>query len=287
MFTRCLVVCAVALLRGGRRPRRRRLFHRLGARPEGRGAPLGRRAGASGGSKSSLAPGAVTYWRDPGDSGAPPSFDFSGSVNLARAEPEFPAPTRIAEPDGSEAFGYETGVVFPIAVEALDPSKPVRLAVKRDLCGVRETLPSRQGGLDPDAAPKRLARPTPPRSKRRAPRPRARVDLARARRRAGVVDAGDWRLCLPAEPGPARDLFLETPPGWWLSTKAQRKRRRARLLRHRIAREAGGRRLARERARDDHRRRGRPRRHAAFCRRSLEPARRSAIDWRFDQEDEP
>ncbi len=57
-----------------------------------------------------LAPGAITYWRDPGDSGAPPSFDFSRSVNLARAEPEFPAPERIAEPDGSEAFGYEQGV---------------------------------------------------------------------------------------------------------------------------------------------------------------------------------
>ena len=34
------------------------------------------------------------------------------------------------------------------------------------------------------------------------------------------VDARDWRLCLPAEPGPARDLFLEAPSGWWLSTKA-------------------------------------------------------------------
>ncbi len=37
------------------------------------------------------------------------------------------------------------------------------------------------------------------------------------------LDADDWRLCLPAEPGPARDLFLETPPGWWLSTKPEPK----------------------------------------------------------------
>ena len=48
-----------------------------------------------------LAPGAITYWRNPGDSGAPPRFDFGGSLNLARAEPSFPAPKRIAEPDGS------------------------------------------------------------------------------------------------------------------------------------------------------------------------------------------
>jgi hypothetical protein len=36
------------------------------------------------------------------------------------------------------------------------------------------------------------------------------------------LDADDWRLCLPAEPGPARDLFLEAPSGWWLSTRAER-----------------------------------------------------------------
>src|SRR5205807_4093373 len=58
-----------------------------------------------------LAPGAVTYWRDPGDAGAPPTFDFSGSDNVAKVEPVFPAPNRLAESDGSESFGYESGVV--------------------------------------------------------------------------------------------------------------------------------------------------------------------------------
>src|SRR5271169_5297884 len=77
-----------------------------------------------------LAPGAITYWRDPGESGVPPTFDFSGSVNLARAEVGFPAPKRIAEPDGSEAFGYSEGVVFPLLIEAKDRSQPVMLALK-------------------------------------------------------------------------------------------------------------------------------------------------------------
>src|ERR1700758_5857827 len=31
-----------------------------------------------------LAPRAVTYWRDPGDAGVPPTFDFAGSENLAK-----------------------------------------------------------------------------------------------------------------------------------------------------------------------------------------------------------
>ena len=33
-----------------------------------------------------LAPGAITYWRDPGDAGVPPTFDFSRSTNVASAE---------------------------------------------------------------------------------------------------------------------------------------------------------------------------------------------------------
>ena len=60
-----------------------------------------------------LAPGAITYWRDPGDAGLPPTLDFSVSDNVASVEPEFPAPKRIKEADGGEAFGYDGNVVFP------------------------------------------------------------------------------------------------------------------------------------------------------------------------------
>lgn len=167
-----------------------------------------------------LAPGAITYWRDPGESGAPPTFDFSGSVNLARAETTYPAPDRIAEPDGSEAFGYRSGVVFPIAIEPSDPAKPVTLAVKatyavcEKIClpakaNLTLTLPG--SGATPFAAPIAAARAL-------APRPVAWNALGGEITAGG---AGGWRLCLPAEPGPARDLFIEAPSGWWLSTKAE------------------------------------------------------------------
>ena len=33
-----------------------------------------------------MEPGWKTYWRNPGDSGVPPSFDFKGSTNLKQAE---------------------------------------------------------------------------------------------------------------------------------------------------------------------------------------------------------
>ena len=71
-----------------------------------------------------LAPGAITYWRDPGESGVPPTFDFAGSDNVASVESVFPEPKRIAEADGSEAFGYAGDVVFPLRVDPATRRSP-------------------------------------------------------------------------------------------------------------------------------------------------------------------
>jgi DsbC/DsbD-like thiol-disulfide interchange protein len=176
-------------------------------------------AGAPGeaGVEIRLAPGAVTYWRDPGDSGAPPRFDFAGSRNLARAEPAYPAPSRIVEADGSQAFGYQDKVVFPIAVVAADASKPVELALQFDyavcekLCipakaTLKLTLPST--GASPYAATLAAARAEAPHA----------TDLAALGGELTALGAGAWRLCAPAEPGARRDLFIEAPDGWWLTT---------------------------------------------------------------------
>ena len=167
-----------------------------------------------------LAPGAITYWRDPGESGVPPTFDFAGSVNLARAEVRFPAPRRIAEPDGSEAFGYSEGVVFPILVQAKNPAQPVTLALNANyavcekIClparaALSLTLPA--GAPTPFAADIEDARANVPRH----------VDAAAVGVEITALDARNWTLCLPASTGPARDLFVEPPAGWWLEARAQ------------------------------------------------------------------
>ncbi len=75
-----------------------------------------------------LDPHFITYWRDPGDAGVPPSFDVAASTNLKSAEVRYPAPERLDEA-GTVAFGYSHDVVFPIAVTPLDPARPVTLAV--------------------------------------------------------------------------------------------------------------------------------------------------------------
>ncbi len=69
----------------------------------------------------------ITYWRDPGDAGAPPTFDFSGSANLKAVQVHFPAPRRIAESDGGVAFGYDRDVLLPVALTPIDAAKPIRL----------------------------------------------------------------------------------------------------------------------------------------------------------------
>jgi hypothetical protein len=167
-----------------------------------------------------LAPGAITYWRNPGDAGAPPDFDFSGSVNLAHAEVQYPAPKRIAEPDGSEAFGYDNDVVFAIDVEAADRSKPVRLTVKASYAVCEKIcLPARanlaltlpESGATAYAAPIGAASALTPKI----------VDWGALGGEILALDASNWRLCLPASSGPARDLFLEAPSGWWFSGKAE------------------------------------------------------------------
>lgn len=78
-----------------------------------------------------LDPGWKTYWRSPGDAGLPPSFNWNSSDNLKSAQVLWPAPQRYPDPYGA-SIGYHDEVVFPVAIEADDPQKPVKLSVSFD-----------------------------------------------------------------------------------------------------------------------------------------------------------
>ncbi len=82
-----------------------------------------------------LAAGWKTYWRYPGDSGVPPSFDFAKSENLKSVKLSWPAPEKMVDADGV-IIGYRNNVLFPLAVEPRDPAKPVilRLALDYAIC---------------------------------------------------------------------------------------------------------------------------------------------------------
>ena len=63
-----------------------------------------------------LAEGWKTYWRTPGDAGVPPSFDWTGSTNVAKIEVRYPAPSRLDEP-AALTIGYKNSVIFPVEVK--------------------------------------------------------------------------------------------------------------------------------------------------------------------------
>jgi DsbC/DsbD-like thiol-disulfide interchange protein len=71
-----------------------------------------------------------TYWRYPGDSGVPPSFDFTGSDNVKSAQVEFPAPERFSDEAGGNSIGYMGDVILPLRVVPADADRPVALHVK-------------------------------------------------------------------------------------------------------------------------------------------------------------
>ena len=84
-------------------------------------------------------PGWKTYWRNPGDSGVPPSFDWTGSKNLKHAEVLYPAPHRFADAGGT-AIGYDDQVVFPVKLTPERDGEPIELKLAfafglcKDLC---------------------------------------------------------------------------------------------------------------------------------------------------------
>ena len=89
----------------------------------------GSRSGAVllGGIAFQLEPGWKTYWRNPGDSGVPPRFDFSKSENIEAVTVLWPAPTKFDDGAGGHSMGYHNQVVLPLRIVAKSVDKPVTL----------------------------------------------------------------------------------------------------------------------------------------------------------------
>lgn len=80
------------------------------------------------GVRLSLQPGWKTYWRFPGGSGIPPTFDWSASLNAKSLIVSYPAPSRLGEGQGM-FLGYTGDVVFPVEVIPADPAGDVELVL--------------------------------------------------------------------------------------------------------------------------------------------------------------
>src|SRR6267142_691691 len=89
----------------------------------------GSRSGAVllGGIAIQLQPGWKTYWRNPGDSGVPPRFDFSKSDNVEAVTILWPAPMKFDDGAGGHSLGYKQQIVLPLRIVAKNTDKPVTL----------------------------------------------------------------------------------------------------------------------------------------------------------------
>jgi DsbC/DsbD-like thiol-disulfide interchange protein len=180
---------------------------------------LGKPAAVLAGVQIEMPPGWKTYWRNPGDGGGvPPTFDWSGSENLARATVLYPAPHRLSD-KGGDTIGYKETVLFPVMLEPSDGAKPISLrlafayGVCRDICIPAEAemtllVPPDGGGAAPEIgkALEQVPRADPDRRARDPKLIRSTVERGEAKP----------RLALDAEfPGgtSAAQAFVEGPDG--------------------------------------------------------------------------
>lgn len=170
-----------------------------------------------------LDPAYLTYWRTPGEAGVPPTFDFAGSVNLAAAKVDYPAPKRFDE-GGVVAFGYKDEVVFPFTIVPVDVHAPVTLAVSlafaicSDLClpaSAALALALGGRGESPEAGLVREAVNHVP-----VPHAFGGAGSLVVESVAHGATRDQARVAVRAPPGDPPALFVEAPEPWYIEVGA-------------------------------------------------------------------
>jgi DsbC/DsbD-like thiol-disulfide interchange protein len=165
--------------------------------------------------------GFKTYWRNPGDAGLPPRFDWSGSQNAGAIEVQWPAPERSTDAAGV-AYAYRDRVLFPVVLtpEKAGRQTTLRLAVEYGVCKeicipARAELELRLGDEDRrhrgaiDTARASVPRPQPLGSGEP-------LAIRSVRPVPGPVPTFDVEVSAPA--GATPFLFAEVPEGWFVAT---------------------------------------------------------------------
>ncbi|WP_180982596.1 protein-disulfide reductase DsbD domain-containing protein [Methylocella silvestris] len=177
-----------------------------------------------------LEPGVLTYWRNPGEAGAPPEFNFTASDNVEDVTVRFPTPSRIDE-GGADAFGYRDEVIFPLDVKLTDPNRPTLLSLSLNyaVCGQICIPVNAQVELKlPVAA-------APPDASGLNHQARLEAAAAKVPRRLGAEERDGkflitrdlaasqptWRLSPRGDAAAigATDMFIESPPGWYFESR--------------------------------------------------------------------
>jgi DsbC/DsbD-like thiol-disulfide interchange protein len=164
--------------------------------------------------------GFKTYWRNPGEAGLPPSFDWSKSTNLETAEVLWPAPAR-SEDLGGVSYGYHGQVVFPVRVRPRDTTKPIGLNLKVDYGVCKDICIPAQAELSlklGDSAASSPLRGLIDEALAKVPKPQplnADGDLSILEARIGSGHKSKLTVTARAPFGPFPTLFVEGPDNWF------------------------------------------------------------------------
>ena len=167
-----------------------------------------------------LEPGWYTYWRNPGEAGVPPVFDFSGSENVAEVKVLYPAPIRYDD-GASVSLIYRDEVVFPLAVTPIQAGLPITLRLQANFGVCSEIcIPTRASSevalsSASDADPLSIERLRA--FERRLPQGAdpGRFDIE------GVTAAADTLTIDVRMPESSySDLFADPPEGWYIGQPA-------------------------------------------------------------------
>jgi DsbC/DsbD-like thiol-disulfide interchange protein len=172
------------------------------------------------GIEMALDPGFKTYWRNPGESGLPPRFDWSGSENVAAIDIRWPAPSRT-EDAADIAYVYNQGVVLPVLVKPEDPNKPVRLALSLDYGICKDICIPARASMSATLTREGPQRAALEEALAAVPRPQAlgaKGDLSIVAVEPLGGDKPGFRAVVRAPAGHRPVLFAEGPDDWYLST---------------------------------------------------------------------
>jgi DsbC/DsbD-like thiol-disulfide interchange protein len=172
--------------------------------------------GVEGGIEIVLEPGWYTYWKNPGEAGVPPVFDFSGSENVGQLQVLYPAPLRKVD-GGSTSLIYQDEVVFPLMVTPREPDLPVVLRLKAQFGVCSEICIPTQASAEVALAPGATADPlSAARLKsfgERVPKgPVAgRFDIERV-----IADGDMLDIDIRMPDSSYSDLFVDPPKDWYI-----------------------------------------------------------------------
>jgi len=107
-----------------------------------------------------LAPGWKTYWRAPGAAGISPTFDWSGSENVAQVGYVWPTPM-VFSTYGTRTIGYENQLLLPILIKPQTTNAPIRAVLTMDYGICEEICVPARGQAQVDIAPSTVANKKP------------------------------------------------------------------------------------------------------------------------------